>query len=252
MSKLLVIFGITGNQGRSAASTSLADPAQSKTYKDPRRGSRQQSARRPRLPRPRASSWSEPADLDNGAAAKEAVQGAYTVLAMAQTQYVDEVHTRGPAAPYDSKPAKRWVPHNPSAADGSFIIINIFSGPHKWVWIDIRESGTYLAPILSRPNKYAGKEYLAASEPRSFSDLAKSISDAMDKTVSYVAGARGEEYGNFGPGTQKKLHWAIEQTKGSLKTLEDFAEGERETGSLLDVFAELRGGNGPLGPHHTS
>jgi uncharacterized protein YbjT (DUF2867 family) len=93
MSKLLVVFGATGNQGRSVIDTVLNDPTLSKQYRI--RGITRNASQ------PAAKSLTEAgnveiveADADNPPTLKAALAGAHVVYSVTTTIYDDKLEER--------------------------------------------------------------------------------------------------------------------------------------------------------------
>lgn len=75
----------------------------------------------------------------------------------------------------------------PVPFEGGFGVFNVTKPDTKFACIDIeRDFGTFVGAILSSPEKFIGKNLLAANGLYSFNDLAGGLTEASGKTVSYV------------------------------------------------------------------
>ena len=92
MSKLLVIFGATGQQGGSVANFVVSDPELSQQYKV--RGVTRDTSKDAAQALTQQGLEVVPGDLDDESSVKNALQGAHTVFAMTTTIYDDQTKAR--------------------------------------------------------------------------------------------------------------------------------------------------------------
>jgi uncharacterized protein YbjT (DUF2867 family) len=127
--------------------------------------------------------------------------------------------------------------------DGSFVLANCMQ-PHTRVpFIDITETGKWVGAILAEPDRYAGKQFAAASEILSMDEVVQIVSRVTGKTVRYQhvpdevfkgflpEGLRQQlyemwafnrDFGYFGASMDKDVAWAKENARGELTGLEAF------------------------------
>ncbi|KAL4895184.1 hypothetical protein BDV59DRAFT_211964 [Aspergillus ambiguus] len=132
------------------------------------------------------------------------------------------------------------------AGDGTYRIANVVSPDAQIPLIDIvGNSGTFVASLLSDPEKSSGTTLYAATKLYSYAQIAEIISRVSGKQVNYVrlpeevyAGfmkpEQGErlvsmmrfmdEVGYFGPNTESRVAETLKMVDGALTTFEEFAE----------------------------
>jgi hypothetical protein len=130
--------------------------------------------------------------------------------------------------------------------DGTYAIANIHSPQARFPWVDIvADMGKFVGVILAQPEKYEGRVLAAASCIHSLEEVAQILSRVSGKTVKYVqmpeekfrefcppAGADGivnmfwfiQHCGYYGADTEKVVEWSIQQVKGKLVSIEEFAK----------------------------
>jgi uncharacterized protein YbjT (DUF2867 family) len=130
--------------------------------------------------------------------------------------------------------------------DGSYVIANIHSPQARFPWLDVEvDMGKFVGVVLDEPEKYRGKVLAAASCIHSFEDVVRILSEVSGKTVRYVempeekfrefcppGGADSiinmfwfiQELGYYGAETEKLVEWSVQQVKGKLVSLEEFAK----------------------------
>uniref|UniRef100_A0A060TED1 ARAD1D06160p n=1 Tax=Blastobotrys adeninivorans TaxID=409370 RepID=A0A060TED1_BLAAD len=83
--------------------------------------------------------------------------------------------------------------------DGTFAIFSCISGDAKIPVVDIgHEMGNFVTEILSNPEKYDGKTFLAAGGLYTFDEMAKELSKSTGKTVLYKQVPESEYMTGFG------------------------------------------------------
>ncbi|KAG9199124.1 hypothetical protein G6514_009042 [Epicoccum nigrum] len=301
--KLLAVFGATGNQGYSVASTALSDPELSQRY-SVRAVARSTASPKMADLAARGASLAA-ADMDAPETLGPALEGADTLFFLTTTQYqgrTREVETRQAKAVCDaalaagvsyiiwssmSHPAVlsggkyknvehfddkaevelyiRGLPVRSSFfapasfmqnlmgnamrpqpsrdGDGDFVLANCMH-PHSRVpFIDITESGKWVGAILADPDRYAGKQFAAASEILSMDEVVRIVSRVTGKTVRYQKvpdevlkgfmpeGLRQQlyemwafnrDFGYYGASMDEDVAWARENARGELTGLEAF------------------------------
>ena len=130
--------------------------------------------------------------------------------------------------------------------DGTTWIMGCHTSPKtRLPLIDaIGDTGKFVGSILTEPEKYAGKTFHAAIASYSLEEICAIMSKAAGKTVVYKQilvedFKKGqpfeadmfaeyfsylEEFGYFGPESEKLIAWAAEKARGRLSTLEEYME----------------------------
>ena len=131
------------------------------------------------------------------------------------------------------------------AADGTWILARPSSPTGKVPFIDaVGDTGKFVGSILADPDRYEGKTFSASTALYSWEEVAAILSKTTGQTVIYKqisieefkksipfaadvfveAYSFGEEYGYFGPGSEKLVAWAAENARGRLSSLEEYFE----------------------------
>ena len=131
--------------------------------------------------------------------------------------------------------------------DGSdtWALVLISSPKTKLPLIDcVGDTGKFVGAILAEPDKYEGKTFCAATRYYSFEEIAAIMSKATGKNVVYKqipleewksslpfaqdifgeAFSYPEEFGYYGPESEKLVGWAAENARGRLSTFEEYLE----------------------------
>ena len=137
----------------------------------------------------------------------------------------------------------RMKPRPSPAGDGTFVLADMLPGNTPVPYIDITETGKWIAPILAEPEKYAGNFFAAGEGLYTPDEIASVMSKVTGKTVKHVQlpdevvksffpeGLREQlyemwvlnrEYGYYGEGQKEAVQWAKEQAAGELTGLEAF------------------------------
>jgi uncharacterized protein YbjT (DUF2867 family) len=137
----------------------------------------------------------------------------------------------------------RMQPRPSPANDGTYVMANLFYPETKVPFIDISETGKWIAPVLAEPDKYNGAYFAAAEGFYTFPQIADIMSDVTGKKVVFQhvpdevykgfipEGVRDmvggmyvfiRDYGYFGEGEEKDVQWAKEQVRGKLTGVEEF------------------------------
>jgi uncharacterized protein YbjT (DUF2867 family) len=137
----------------------------------------------------------------------------------------------------------RMKPRPSPANDGTYVLADMLPGNTPVPYIDITDTGAWVAAILAEPDKYAGKFFAAAAELYTPDEIAAVMSKVTGKTVTHVQlpdevvkgffpeGLREQlfemwvlnrEYGYFGEGQREAVQWAKEQAMGEITGLEEF------------------------------
>ncbi|KAF2273106.1 NAD(P)-binding protein [Westerdykella ornata] len=140
---------------------------------------------------------------------------------------------------------------------GAYVMRNLCSPGTKVPFIDITETGQWIAPLLLHPERYYGKSLLAASEWNSFGEVAKLIEEKTGKKVRFEQVAKEdmekwfqkapevgrmvvgmyvwvEEGGYFGPGGEEGVAWAKAQVEDCGGRVSGVAEWLDKVGYALD------------------
>ncbi|KAL2021184.1 hypothetical protein VTK56DRAFT_7490 [Thermocarpiscus australiensis] len=111
----------------------------------------------------------------------------------------------------------------------------------------VGDTGKFVGAILADPDRYEGKTFFAAVRLYSLEEIAAVMSRATGKRVVYEqisveefkeslkglpfdhdllveAFSYREEFGYFGPDSEKLVAWAVENVRGRLTTLEEYLE----------------------------
>lgn len=132
------------------------------------------------------------------------------------------------------------------APDGTWILARPSPPTSRIPYIDAAANvGNVVGAILAEPEKYEGKTFCAAERLYSLEEIAALLSQSSGKTVVYkqvtleefkksipfapelFADGFGfsEEFGGYwGPDTERLVAWAIENTRGKLRTLKEYLE----------------------------
>ncbi len=131
------------------------------------------------------------------------------------------------------------------APDGTWELARHISPKTRVPFIDaVGDTGKFVGAILAEPDKYAGATFCAATALYSWEEIAAIMSEATGKTVVYKqipledfkkslpfeadlfveAFSYGEEFGYFGPDSDKLVAWAAENARGKLSTLAEYLE----------------------------
>ncbi|KAK4233495.1 hypothetical protein C8A03DRAFT_38785 [Achaetomium macrosporum] len=127
---------------------------------------------------------------------------------------------------------------------GVYAIINIVPGDAPFPWIDVAaDTGKCIGTILADPDKFNGKTLYAASEFRTYDEVAAKLSALTGKTVKYVATPEEKfraylpphaqepvvnmfkfcaEYGYYGPEGERLVKETTAQIPYRLTTLEEY------------------------------
>ena len=301
MSKILTVFGATGQQGGSVVEYVINDPELSKQYKV--------RAITRDLTKPAAQALQQKgvevvkADSDDKESLKQAMQGAHTVFGVTATIYDEKLKERELAqgkamtdaavaagvryfifstlsnggklsdgkiknlAHFDVKaeiedyiraqPMKsaffapgsfmqnfaHFMTPRP-AGDGTYAISNFVTPETQLPLVDIvDDTGKWVGAILAEPDRYEGKVFSAATKLYPYSEVVKKMSEATGKTVNYkqlpLNVYKGfipaqmadymvdmflwiQDYGYYGPETEKLVDWTAKQARGKLTTLEEY------------------------------
>ncbi|KAF7594413.1 NmrA-like domain-containing protein 1 [Aspergillus hancockii] len=210
MSKL-VIFGATGQQGRSILDTVYNDPKLSKQY-SVRAITRD-------ISQPAAREIVDQgieviqADVNDPESLPKALENGHTAILITNTVYDDKLKAReykqvkaiGDASvaagngravdPFDSKAEGeeylRSLPLKTAffapGPEGTYTISSAISPDTKIPLIDAaHDSGKYVAALLADPDTMAGVTLYAATRLYSFGEIVKIISKVSEKTVNYA------------------------------------------------------------------
>lgn len=131
------------------------------------------------------------------------------------------------------------------APDGTWVMACHNSPKARVPMIDaVGDTGKFVGAILAEPDKYESKTFCAATALYSFEEVAAIMSNAVGKTVIYKqipledfkkslsfghdifpeAFSYPEEFGYFGPDSEKLVAWAALNARGRLSTLEEYFE----------------------------
>ncbi|KAH7231416.1 hypothetical protein B0J15DRAFT_518013 [Fusarium solani] len=252
MSKLLVVFGATGNQDSSVIRHVLQDPELSKTYTI-RAVTRDPSSSRAR------DLLSQGIEVVSGDASDKTsldgvFRGAHTVFAMTTSNYDGEAHKEIHTLPspnvisggkyikvagFDDKfVVEEYIRSKPSLrsafySPGSFMqnyatIMQPQPSPQK--------DGSY-------PDKFQGKTFSGATRLYSMEGQAAIISAATGKDVKYVEVSQDvyrsflpptaqdellqmmlyqQEFGYYGPHTEAEIAWSVGNARGNPTSFEEY------------------------------
>jgi uncharacterized protein YbjT (DUF2867 family) len=137
----------------------------------------------------------------------------------------------------------RMRPRPSPANDGTFVLADMLPGNTPVPFIDITDTGKWVAAVLSKPDTYAGKFFAAAADLYTPDEIAAVISKVTGKTVThaqlpdevvkgffpeafreqlYEMWVLNRDYGYFGEGQKGAVQWAREQAMGKITELEAF------------------------------
>ena len=244
MSKLLVVFGATGNQGGSLIDTVLNDASLAGQYRI-RAVTRDPSSPAAQALRNKRSVQVVQADADDAASVKAALNGAHTVFVVTTTVYDDKIKERevaqgktiadaavaagveflilstlwhvtktsggkyGKALHFDSKAeVEEYIRSLPiktaffapgsfmqnyeasmrpqHAGDGSYVFANVVAPDTKMPLIDIRDTGKYVAPLLTDPDAWQRRIMAGSSGLYTMDEVAAILTKKTGKTVTYM------------------------------------------------------------------
>lgn len=140
--------------------------------------------------------------------------------------------------------------HNPSwhhkkNPDGTWVLARHVSSSTQFPYVAVDDIGKFVGAILEDPVKFEGKIFHATAASYSLAELAAILSKATGKTVvnKQISSEEfekslpfsgdtasifveivnfQEEFGYFGPGTEKLISWSLENAQGKVATLEEY------------------------------
>lgn len=134
------------------------------------------------------------------------------------------------------------APH--PVGDGTYAISSIYKPESEIPWIDIaNDTGKFIASILIDPTKYEGKVLSAAVKLYSLEEIARALSNATGKVVTYRQVSEEflrpllpplfaneliemllyiRDYGYYGALTKEEVEWSSRQAQGKLTTIEEY------------------------------
>lgn len=142
--------------------------------------------------------------------------------------------------------ASNQKPRPSPAGDGSYVFANVMRPEDRWPLLDIRDTGAFVAPILRRPDAFAGKFLAAAEGLYSVREIVETMTRVSGKEVkhvrledevwkSYLPEETREmlyemyvlvrDYGYYGEGMEEQVNWARGQAEGKLVGLEEYLRG---------------------------
>ncbi|MCJ1434197.1 hypothetical protein MMC27_003564 [Xylographa pallens] len=190
---------------------------------------------------------------------KEISGGKYTKVTLFDAKAKAEQHIRGlliksafycPGSFMQNFQAQDFLPLR-QAPDGNWVMARHVASKTQLPLIDIvRDTGKFVGAILAEPDRYEGKTFCAATAFYSFDEIVAVMSKATGKTVIYKqiscedfkkflpsldslvdnfveCFSYQEEFGYFGPDSEKLVAWAAENARGgrgSLSTFEEYLE----------------------------
>jgi uncharacterized protein YbjT (DUF2867 family) len=134
------------------------------------------------------------------------------------------------------------------ASDGTWVLARHHSPKALLPLIDaVGDGGKFVGAILAKPDYYEGKTFCAATTQYSLEEIAATMSKTTGETVIFkqvsledfkeslsdipFAGdmfaeyfSFVEEFGYFGPGSEKLVAWAAENARGRLSSFEEYLE----------------------------
>jgi uncharacterized protein YbjT (DUF2867 family) len=136
------------------------------------------------------------------------------------------------------------------APDGTWVMARHTSPKTQFPLIDaVGDSGKFVGAILNEPDGFEGKRICGATKLYTLEEIVAILSKATGKTIVYKqipleefrdglmiafggmdiiadiyveAFSYGEEFGYYGPDTEKQVAWAAEQARGTLSTFEEY------------------------------
>lgn len=132
------------------------------------------------------------------------------------------------------------------APDGTWIMARHTSPKTEWPLLDaVGDIGKFVGAILADPDKYEGKTFCAATALYTSEEIIATISKTTGKTVVYKQIPRDdfkktlppeiadlfteyfsyvEEFGYYGPDSEKLVAWAAANARGRPHTFEEFLQ----------------------------
>ena len=134
------------------------------------------------------------------------------------------------------------------AGDGTYVMTRHHSAETQFPLVHaVGNTGNFVGAILANPEKYEGKTFAAATRFYSMNEIVSIMSKATGKTIVYKqvsveefkedmgipevladifveAFSYGEEFGYYGPDSEKLVAWAAANARGRLSTLEEYFE----------------------------
>ncbi|KAI9663933.1 MAG: NmrA-like domain-containing protein 1 [Bathelium mastoideum] len=133
-------------------------------------------------------------------------------------------------------PDGTWVVASPVSPKTQFPLINAAG-----------DTGKFVGAILAEPDKYEGKTFCAATALYSLEEMIATMSKVTGKTIIYRQLELGdfkeqyavlaafidlivevfsyyEQFGYYGPDSEKLVAWAAENARGKLSTFEEYLE----------------------------
>ncbi|TGO47260.1 hypothetical protein BCON_0286g00030 [Botryotinia convoluta] len=133
------------------------------------------------------------------------------------------------------------------AADGTWVLSRHTSSKMQFPLLDaVGDAGKFVGAILAQPDKFQGKTFCAAAKIYAMEEIVAALSKSSGKTIVYKQVSADdfksgmtfaaelfaeyfsfcEEFGYWGPGSEEKVAWAIENARGRLSTLEEYLDLE--------------------------
>ncbi|KAL8788691.1 MAG: hypothetical protein Q9195_007192 [Heterodermia aff. obscurata] len=131
------------------------------------------------------------------------------------------------------------------SSDGTWVLARPMSPKTQSHYIDaVADTGKFVGAILAEPDKFEGKTLCAASARYSWEEVAAIMSAVTGKTIVYKQISLEEfknnlpfepemfaerfsceeEFGYYGPNSEKEVDWAASNARGRLTTLKEYLE----------------------------
>ncbi|TGO31385.1 hypothetical protein BHYA_1336g00010 [Botrytis hyacinthi] len=131
------------------------------------------------------------------------------------------------------------------AAHASWILSRHVSSKMPFPLLDaVADAGKFVAAILAEPDRYQGNTFCAAAKIYTMEEIVAALSKSSGRNIVYEQVSEDtfksglsfaaemfaeyfsfcEEFGYWGPESEEKVAWAVENARGKLATLEEFLE----------------------------
>ncbi|TGO17639.1 hypothetical protein BTUL_0016g01080 [Botrytis tulipae] len=130
-----------------------------------------------------------------------------------------------------------------NAANGTWVMSRHAGSKMPFPLLDaVADAGKFVAAILAEPDKYQGNTFCAAAKIYTMEEIVAALSKSSGNNIVYEQVSEEtfksglsfaaemfakyfsfcEEFGYWGPGSEEKVAWAVENARGKLATLEEF------------------------------
>jgi uncharacterized protein YbjT (DUF2867 family) len=172
--------------------------------------------------------------FDAKAKAEQYIQGLSIKSAFCSLgSFMENLQAQSFLAPQPSPDGSNWILSRPVSSEAKLPLLDA-----------VGDTGKFVGAILAEPNKYEGKTFCAATKLYTYEEIVAALSKNTGKPVVFrqisfedfrktlpfaedvwMDGLHvQEEYGYFGPDSEKLVSWAAENARGNLSTLKEYLD----------------------------